>query len=43
VNKMEIPLSSVACPDCGGDLQEDDQGCIYCLDCDFNDCESDEE
>ena len=35
-------LSYTACPDCGGDLQMDDQGCIYCLDCDFNDCDQED-
>jgi len=39
----EISLSDVACPSCGGDLQEDDAGCVYCLDCDFQDCDDEEE
>lgn len=36
-------LDYVACPQCGGDLTEDDDGCIECTDCDFQDCEETEE
>lgn len=37
--KMDIDLSQVACPDCGGNLIEnEDTGCIECEECDFEDC-----
>ena len=34
----DVLLSQVACPECGGDLEEDDDGCIVCTECDFADC-----
>lgn len=42
--KMDIDLSQVACPDCGGNLIEnEDTGCIECEECDFEDCSTENE
>ena len=38
----DIDISMVPCPDCGGDLTEDDDGCVTCADCDFQDCNEEE-
>lgn len=38
----DFDLSMVACPACGGDLEEDDNGCVSCAQCDFEDCEDEE-
>jgi len=37
-------LDYVSCPECGeGNLSEDDDGCIVCDNCDFEDCGEDQD